>query len=145
MLEYAEDYVSGLRNGITAFSTANHYALNSWQLEVATLMLDPDADQEDYAGIVAKISEKVGLLEQARWRPAQRLEGDMVNRPVHYDRMPYEPTTFSMDHGLNWCIANALKYVCRYTFKNGTEDLRKAMRYLAMYIRWLDGDPNWSK
>ncbi|MCC5780544.1 DUF3310 domain-containing protein [Nitratireductor sp. B36] len=69
----------------------------------------------------------------------------MVNRPEHYDRFPIEPTFFIMENSIDWLRGNFLKYVCRFPYKNGIEDLRKAMRNLAMYVRWHDMDPSWSR
>ena len=75
--------------------------------------------------------------------PAQKV--DAVNRPAHYDRFPIEPTYFAMTNALNWLEASVLKYICRYPYKNGEEDIRKARRCLIMYFKFLVGDPEWSK
>jgi hypothetical protein len=34
----------------------------------------------------------------------------------------------------------------RYDAKNGMEDLKKAQRYLTMFIKWVEGNPDlWRK
>ena len=33
-----------------------------------------------------------------------------------------------------FCVGNAIKYICRYSKKNGTEDLEKAIWYLKRVI-----------
>lgn len=70
---------------------------------------------------------------------------DMVNLPPHYARFKIEPMHFTVENGLNWFQGNVLKYILRYDAKNGMEDLRKAQRYLEMFIKWVDGDPDWWK
>lgn len=119
--------------------------LNDFQREVLTLVIGPDANETSMAKAVDKLNKVAGLLESSGWKP-KREESDAVLRPNHYDRYPMEPTYFIVNSGgFHWCIENFIKYVVRYRFKNGAEDLRKAMRNLAMFIRWQDGDPNWSR
>jgi hypothetical protein len=52
----------------------------------------------------------------------------------HYRNMPIQPIDFIMANGLGFCEGNVVKYVARYPFKNGLEDLRKARHYLDMLI-----------
>ncbi|MBO6814568.1 MAG: DUF3310 domain-containing protein [Rhizobiaceae bacterium] len=119
--------------------------LNSLQRETIALVL----------GASPKTSYSVRALERAQAMIQKSLdsgsvvnnfntEGDMVNRPNHYTRFEIEPTYMAMSNDLNWCEGNFLKYICRYPYKNGAEDLRKAMRYLEMYIKYLQGDTEWS-
>lgn len=68
---------------------------------------------------------------------------DMVNLPAHYARFKIEPMHFIVANGLNWFQGNVLKYILRYDAKNGLEDLKKAQRYLEMFIKWVEGDPDW--
>jgi hypothetical protein len=70
---------------------------------------------------------------------------DMVNLPPHYARFKIEPMHFIVENGLNWFQGNVLKYILRYDAKNGLEDLRKAQRYLTMFIKWVEGDVDWWK
>jgi hypothetical protein len=52
----------------------------------------------------------------------------------HYKRFNIQPIDFIMDNELDWCEANVIKYVTRWQYKNGIEDLRKAMHYLQLLI-----------
>jgi hypothetical protein len=118
--------------------------LTEWQREVIELVFGPENGPDEYAEAILKITQKVQLLNDAGWKP-NRAGGDMVNKPSHYDRYPIEPTYFIIENGIDWLRGNFLKYVCRFPFKNGVEDLSKAARNLAMYIKYLDGDPSWSR
>lgn len=90
------------------------------------------------------MAHQADLWAKAGFTPEGK-RGDMVNTPAHYSRFPLEPTTFIMENGIDWCRGNALKYICRAPFKNGIEDLRKAIRYLSLYEKFRDGDQGWSK
>lgn len=70
---------------------------------------------------------------------------DMVHLPQHYARFTIEPIRFICDNKLNFFQGNIIKYIMRYDAKNGPEDLRKARRYLDMFIKWVDADPDWWK
>lgn len=48
----------------------------------------------------------------------------------HYLGFAIQPTEFSQRNKLGWCEANVIKYVCRHKFKNGVEDINKAIHYL---------------
>nr|WP_316651515.1 DUF3310 domain-containing protein [uncultured Gellertiella sp.] len=68
---------------------------------------------------------------------------DNVVLPKHYARYKIEPIRFSIENGLDGFQFNIVKYVTRHDAKNGLEDLRKAKRYLEMYIKYIEGDPDW--
>lgn len=70
---------------------------------------------------------------------------DNVNLPDHYARFKIEPVHFIGENKLDWFQGNVVKYVCRHDAKNGVEDLKKAIRYLQMYIKYLEGDADWWK
>jgi hypothetical protein len=70
---------------------------------------------------------------------------DNINLPDHYARFKFEPVHFIGENKLDWFQGNIIKYVCRYDAKNGIEDLNKAKRYLEMYIKYLNNDPDWWK
>ena len=69
------------------------------------------------------------------------LDGDsMINHPSHYNQYRIEVIDIIEDatkdiNGIEAvCIANVLKYVLRYKYKNGIEDLKKARFYLDKVI-----------
>ena len=74
-------------------------------------------------------------------------EQDAVNHPNHYTQGKFETIevieeiTRGYDDGyVAYCVGNALKYEARAPFKHDTplEDLRKAAKYLAFAIDYLD-------
>jgi len=52
----------------------------------------------------------------------------------HYKDMKIQPTEFIHQNGIGFIAGNVIKYVVRYKFKNGLEDLKKARHYLDMLI-----------
>lgn len=64
---------------------------------------------------------------------------DNVNHPAHYNTGKYESIdvmveTQGVNAVKNFCICNAFKYIYRHRFKNGAEDIKKAIWYLNKYI-----------
>jgi len=52
----------------------------------------------------------------------------------HYKKYPVQPVEYAMANNLNYCQANAVKYVTRYKDKGGVEDLRKAIHNIELLI-----------
>lgn len=69
---------------------------------------------------------------------------DPVNHPSHYTQGRFEVIDVIEDatkdlKGLEAvCTANAIKYILRWKFKNGIEDLKKAVWYLNHLIEKLE-------
>ena len=55
---------------------------------------------------------------------------DPVNSPKHYTQGAMEVITAIEGLGLDYHQGNVLKYVSRYRYKNGIEDLKKARWYI---------------
>ena len=55
---------------------------------------------------------------------------DPVNSPKHYTQGQMEVITAIEGLDLDYHQGNILKYVSRYRYKNGVEDLRKAKWYI---------------
>lgn len=69
---------------------------------------------------------------------------DTVANPTHYSRLKPQPIQVSVDWGLNYLRATALKYLARAGNKEGVdevEDLRKAISYLEREIKRIKGEP----
>ena len=49
---------------------------------------------------------------------------DTIN-PDHYQKGKIEVIEFILDQKFNYLEGNCIKYLCRYKFKNGLEDLKK--------------------
>jgi hypothetical protein len=66
--------------------------------------------------------------------------GDNVNHPSHYTQGKIEcidaieESTKGLLGISAVCVANVIKYIWRYKFKNGIEDLKKARWYLDKLI-----------
>tara|TARA_B100001093_G_scaffold256958_1_gene245744 strand:- start:12584 stop:12883 length:300 start_codon:yes stop_codon:yes gene_type:complete len=66
---------------------------------------------------------------------------DMVNSPAHYNKAGME--TIDMIESVTgggfeaYLQGNILKYLCRYKYKNGVEDLEKAKWYLNRLIQTI--------
>jgi phage terminase Nu1 subunit (DNA packaging protein) len=54
---------------------------------------------------------------------------DGVDRS-HYERFKIQPIVFVRGNDLPWDQGEIIKYVCRYKYKNGIEDLKKARHIL---------------
>lgn len=68
---------------------------------------------------------------------------DPVNQPKHYttggiETIDYIKAKLGPEHFQAYCIGNVIKYVSRYSHKNGLEDLKKAQVYLNWAIESLD-------
>ena len=59
---------------------------------------------------------------------------DPVNSPKHYTQGEMEVITAIEGMGLDYHQGNIVKYVSRYRYKNGIEDLRKARWYIDRLI-----------
>lgn len=64
---------------------------------------------------------------------------DNVNHPAHYNTGKYESIDVMVEtQGAaavkDFCICNAFKYIYRHRFKNGLEDIKKAIWYLNKFV-----------
>jgi len=59
--------------------------------------------------------------------------------PEYYTRFKITPREYIVANGLGWDAGNVIKYVSRHDGKNGTEDLRKAIRYIEFMIEQREG------
>ena len=68
---------------------------------------------------------------------------DMVNNPSHYNKAGVECITAiqaATGDGYEYYLqGNILKYLWRYRYKNGMEDLKKAQWYLNELIEEVEG------
>ena len=59
---------------------------------------------------------------------------DIINHPKHYTKGDIEPIDYINGNNMDYLEGNIIKYISRYKFKNGLEDLEKAKFYLNMLI-----------
>ena len=79
----------------------------------------------------------------------QRMNGerrDNVNNPAHYNPAGIEcldAIAAATGNGYEYYLqGNIIKYLWRYRYKNGTEDLKKAQFYLNRLIKEKEGTSN---
>jgi len=75
----------------------------------------------------------------------EKITDDAVSKPAHYNN--YEMETIeaikgqsTTDEFSGFLKGNIIKYIARYKFKNGVEDLEKAKFYLSVLIGITQGD-----
>tara|TARA_R100001015_G_scaffold11832_1_gene4903 strand:- start:3 stop:269 length:267 start_codon:yes stop_codon:yes gene_type:complete len=79
----------------------------------------------------------------------QKMNGesvDNVNNPSHYNQAGIEcldAIAAATDDGYEYYLqGNIIKYLWRYRYKNGIEDLKKAQFYLDRLIKAKEGQDN---
>ena len=68
---------------------------------------------------------------------------DNINHPKHYTQGKFETIEIiediTGDSFEGYLLGNIIKYLARYKYKNGIEDLKKARWYLNKLIEELEG------
>lgn len=62
-----------------------------------------------------------------------KMKNDNINHPAHYTK-GIECWDYIVSHDLGYLEGNIIKYVTRYRYKNGIEDLKKAKAYIEKLI-----------
>ena len=82
-------------------------------------------------------------IESGNMKVIDKDKQDMVNSPPHYNASGIECIdAIAAATGENfeyYLQGNIMKYVWRYRYKNGTEDLKKAQWYLEKLITEVEG------
>ncbi len=60
---------------------------------------------------------------------------DNIKDPKHYSRWKIEPVQFMMENEIPYVEGNVIKYIMRWRYKGGLEDLHKAREYLNILIK----------
>lgn len=94
---------------------------------------EPPAEAKEAAVMNLLYAADAGLIS----------EDDAIMLPAHYARFKIEPVRFCIENNLNAFQFNIIKYTCRHDAKNGIQDLKKARRYMDMFIKFLEGDEDW--
>ena len=111
--------------------------------------------QSDAVELMAEIERK--LIEDLNsemdvknkkpyYDPFNDLDCDLVNKPLHYntagieciDAMEAMVESADVPAHQAYCWQNAFKYLWRFPYKNGLEDLRKARWYIDRLISQLE-------
>lgn len=119
--------------------------LTPFQVECLKAVFGPHATLRRVQATIGNIRERMEKLKAAGWKPNNETTDAILN-PAHYDRFPMEPTYFIVEAGgFHWNLENFLKYIVRFPFKNGIEDLGKAARNLTMFALHVQGSSEWSR
>ena len=85
-----------------------------------------------------------GVKEQAQQQSDHKQTMDMVNHPPHYNKAgieTIEAIKAMTDDGFQYYLqGNIMKYLWRYRYKNGAEDLKKAQWYLSELIDVVENE-----
>ena len=80
--------------------------------------------------------------EENTTRDTEQVEVDKVNSPPHYNNGGMECIDYIQqqldEHFSSYCQGNVIKYLHRWRYKNGVEDLKKAEWYLKAMIRDIE-------
>ena len=91
----------------------------------------------DYKRLIDEFEAEEEALRQ------QKIKNDMVNNPAHYNKAGIEcidAIAAATGEGFEYYLqGNILKYLWRYRYKNGSEDLKKAQWYLNRLIIEVEG------
>ena len=101
--------------------------------------------------MIDELNKKLGICEGHCPDPDATVENfhkeqaaDNVNHPKHYETGKFECIDVMVEtQGVEavqfFCICNAFKYVYRHKYKNGCEDIKKAIWYLNKFVE-LEGE-----
>ena len=84
-------------------------------------------------------------LTQEQEKEVDNVVNDPVNHPSHYQGNGVEcidciaSAVSGLDGFHGFCAGNAIKYIFRFSHKNGVEDLRKAEWYIDRLIKAIPG------
>jgi hypothetical protein len=82
-------------------------------------------------------------FSQMEKRAVESMSGDLIESPDHYTAGGIETIDFmqaklTAEQFEGYLTANVIKYMSRYRYKNGAEDVRKARWYVNKLIELLD-------
>ena len=82
---------------------------------------------------------KINDIMQLRADPTPEEWNDVVNKPPHYNQGGMEAIYYikqQLGEGIvDYCEGNVLKYLHRWRYKNGLQDLQKAQWYLNKMVK----------
>ena len=62
------------------------------------------------------------------------MNGEQVGG-THYEKMKIQPVEYIHANGLDFFEGNIVKYITRHRYKNGSEDIKKAIDYCNMILK----------
>lgn len=73
-------------------------------------------------------------------KPEEKKATDVQEGGQHYKNMKYQPVVFAHNVSLSFLEGNVVKYITRYEFKNGLEDLKKVKHYIELMLQLVYGE-----
>ena len=90
--------------------------------------------REDVKRIYSQIGNEYRKMKQAQEQSDHKQTMDMVNSPPHYNKAGIETIQAikaMLGEGFKYYLqGNIMKYIWRYEYKDGVQDLEKAQWYL---------------
>lgn len=105
------------------------------EYKINILDLEDDFCIIEYIKNKYKIYVPIPSILSKFWLKVEAKEQDNVNNPTHYTQGGIQPIDYIIENNLDFLEGNVVKYVTRYKFKNGLEDLKKAKFYLEKLIK----------
>ncbi len=71
------------------------------------------------------------------WFMEKLQDHSALNKQVagdHYKKLAIQPIEYCQKNELNYCESNVIKYVTRHRYKNGKEDIKKAIHNLELLM-----------
>ena len=68
------------------------------------------------------------------------IDRDQENNGDHYKHLKYDPYSIALGNNLDAYQFNAIKYIIRHKFKNGVNDIEKAIKTLEKYKQSLSAN-----
>ena len=102
------------------------------------------AEEESTASLQSRANAAWAADEEKLLEEFYADKADMVNSPPHYNQAGIEcidAIQAATDEGYGYYLqGNIIKYLWRYRYKNGVEDLKKAKWYLEKLIEEIDNE-----
>lgn len=91
--------------------------------------------QDEYRNMQAKFNKANEVKEEVEAKVVENIRNDKVNHPSHYTQGEIEVINYirdklGVDEFTGYCIGNVMKYISRWRYKDGVQDLEKAQVYL---------------
>jgi len=83
------------------------------------------------------MSNNSNFADELRRQQTEHLIADRIDKPLHYNR-GIQTTDYICSWGMDFCEGNIVKYVTRWKYKDGLDDLKKARWYVNKLISDLE-------
>ena len=118
---------------------------NNWRQPYKVLFAELDTRGHDIWWFTA---EDLELIENTPDNSPVTPHADPVNHPSHYNQGSIEcidaieAATNGLDGFEGHCTGTSMKYIWRWKFKNGTEDIKKSIWYLQKLLKYEEAKEN---